>query len=229
MNIKLKKIIHFLISLPISIWINFKVFPFRTAILLHIIIDYRTSIYGHGLQKGSIILPAKFNFGLIKIGWGNGSLGNPHNKRNYIIISGKGKLIFNGKTQFAMGVTLRSDNDGVIQFGQNFRANQNFTCFSNTEINFGDNVLIGWNVNIRDSDGHKILNANGEITNLNNSINIGNHVWISSYCDILKGSSIPDNCIVGFRALVTKRFNECNSIIAGSPARIIKQNIKWEV
>lgn len=107
MNIKLKKIIHFLISLPISIWINFKVFPFRTAILLPIIIDYRTSIYGHGLQKGSIILPAKFNFGLIKIGWGNGSLGNPHNKRNYIIISGKGKLIFNGKTQFAMGVTLK--------------------------------------------------------------------------------------------------------------------------
>ena len=104
MNIKLKKIIHFLISLPISIWINFKVFPFRTAILLPIIIDYRTSIYGHGLQKGSIILPAKFNFGLIKIGWGNGSLGNPHNKRNYIIISGKGKLIFNGKTQFAMMV-----------------------------------------------------------------------------------------------------------------------------
>lgn len=51
MNIKLKKIIHFLISLPISIWINFKVFPFRTAILLPIIIDYRTSIYGHGLQK----------------------------------------------------------------------------------------------------------------------------------------------------------------------------------
>lgn len=47
MNIKLKKIIHFLISLPISIWINFKVFPFRTAILLPIIIDYRTSIYGH--------------------------------------------------------------------------------------------------------------------------------------------------------------------------------------
>lgn len=43
MNIKLKKIIHFLISLPISIWINFKVFPFRTAILLPIIIDYRTS------------------------------------------------------------------------------------------------------------------------------------------------------------------------------------------
>lgn len=90
-------------------------------------------------------------------------------------------------------------------------------------------MCFGWNVNIRDSDGHKILNANGEITNLNNSINIGNHVWISSYCDILKGSSIPDNCIVGFRALVTKRFNECNSIIAGSPARIIKQNIKWEV
>lgn len=51
MNIKLKKIIHFLISLPISIWINFKVFPFRTAILLPIIIDYRTSIYGAWITK----------------------------------------------------------------------------------------------------------------------------------------------------------------------------------
>lgn len=51
MNIKLKKIIHFLISLPISIWINFKVFPFRTAILLPIIIVIVLQYMGMDYKK----------------------------------------------------------------------------------------------------------------------------------------------------------------------------------
>ena len=93
----------------------------------------------------------------------------------------------------------------------------------------GNNILIGWNVNIRDSDGHNILNINNnEILNPNKSIEIGNHVWIGSYVDILKGASINDNSIIGFKSLVTKKYTEKNVIIAGSPAKIIKTNINWE-
>lgn len=217
------KLIHFLFSLPITVFVNFKVLPFSSAIHLPILIDYRTKF--RRLKYGCILI-SNNKFASIKIGWGNGSVGNFTYSKNYIYIY-NGKLIFDGNAQFAMGVTLRCDNGGIIHFGNNFTANQNFTCFSNTNIIFGDDVLCGWNVNVRDSDGHDIYNEN-EIMNPNQSIIIGKHCWLSAHVDILKGSKINDGCIVGFRSLVTKKFEDKNAILGGVPAKIIKTNISWK-
>lgn len=221
------KIIHVLISLPVTISLNLKCFPLCQAVRLPVIVDYRTIT--HGLYKGCIVLPANAKLGLIKIGWGTGSYGSHCNLNSYILFFGKGRLVFAGKAQFAKGVTLRCDNGGMLRFGNNFRANQNFSCFSNTEVFLGDDILAGWNVHIRDSDGHEIVGVDGHITNSNKAINIGNHVWLASHCDVLKGSQIPDGCVVGWRSLVTKKFDEKNCIIAGVPAKVVRQNINWRV
>lgn len=45
---------------------------------------------------------------------------------------------------------------------------------------------------------------------------IGNHVWIASHVDILKGCFVPDGCVLGFKSLVTSKFNDENCIIAGN-------------
>ncbi|MBR4891899.1 MAG: hypothetical protein IKZ34_01820 [Alphaproteobacteria bacterium] len=45
---------------------------------------------------------------------------------------------------------------------------------------------------------------------------------------ILKGTKIPDNCIVGARSLVNKKFDEPNVILVGIPAVIKKRGIQWE-
>ena len=39
---------------------------------------------------------------------------------------------------------------------------------------------------------------------------------------ILKGSKIPSNSMIGACSLVNKEFTEENTVIAGSPAKIIK-------
>lgn len=117
---------------------------------------------------------------------------------------------------------------GEILFGNNFSANQNFFCASNTRISFGDNVLLGWNVHIRDGDGHKIFNENREIINGNRTISIGSHVWLASYVSILKGAKISDDSIVGFGSIVTKSFSETNVVIGGTPAVVVKRNINWK-
>ena len=44
-------------SLPKSIYLNFKVFSLKTAIKLPIIVDYRTIM--HGLYKGCFMLDSK--------------------------------------------------------------------------------------------------------------------------------------------------------------------------
>ena len=56
---------------------------------------------------------------------------------------------------------------------------------------------------------------------------IGNHVWISADCKVLKGVTVPNNCIIGTNSVVTKKFTEENCIIAGNPAGVLKREVNW--
>ena len=91
----------------------------------------------------------------------------------------------------------------------------------------GDDVMISHGVNFRGSDGHAILLSDGTVSNRAHSIKIGSHVWICQDVLISKNTEIPDNCIVGTRAVVTKKFTQPNCVIAGVPAKIVKENIRW--
>ncbi|WP_096018326.1 hypothetical protein [Campylobacter lanienae] len=45
---------------------------------------------------------------------------------------------------------------------------------------------------------------------------------------IPKNSYIPSGCIVGKSAVVAKKFEKENVIIARNPTKIIKENILWD-
>jgi len=59
------------------------------------------------------------------------------------------------------------------------------------------------------------------------NVTIGNHVWVGAHASILKGSVIPNNCVIATRSVITKVFNESHAVIAGIPAKIVKHNIDW--
>jgi acetyltransferase-like isoleucine patch superfamily enzyme len=223
----LKRIARLTLSLPKTIYFNFYVFPFNIALKLPILMEYKTKFCE--VHKNTVLLNGNIKFAMIKIGWGEGSIGNECNRNNYWIVKKNCRIIFNGTAHFAKGVSLRADNGGEISFGDKFVANQNFFCASNTSISFGDNAVLGWNIHIRDSDGHKIYDENKNVINANRPINIGNQVWIASYANILKGATISDNSIVAFGSIVTKPFLEENVIIGGIPASVVKKNINWEI
>lgn len=42
------------------------------------------------------------------------------------------------------------------RLGNDFYANRNLTIQCEKQILFGDNDLLGWNVSVRDTDGHRI-------------------------------------------------------------------------
>lgn len=96
-----------------------------------------------------------------------------------------------------------------------------------TNLVIGDNCMLSRDINIMTYDGHPIydIDTKKEL-NKPQSIHIGNKVWIAANASILKGIVINDGSIVGFGSIVTKDVDK-NSIVVGTPAKIIKKNIFW--
>jgi acetyltransferase-like isoleucine patch superfamily enzyme len=102
-------------------------------------------------------------------------------------------------------------------------------CDAGGEIIIEDEVLMSDGICIWASDGHSIIDCNGKICNIcDRAIRIGRHSWIGQNVGILKGTNIPANSIVAYGAVVNKQFEKENCVLAGSPAKIIKENVKWE-
>lgn len=176
-----------------------------------------------GLRKGCIAVQK--NKGRVFIGFG-GTEGIQPAKHTNIVIGRTGKIVFEGKAVLGSGTAVRVD-DGICTFGDNFSCNTNCFISCAKAVTFGNNCLLGWNVNIRDVDGHVIL-TKGEKGCCLKPIKIGNNVWIASNVDILKGVTIGNANVIGYRSCVTKSILEENCLIAGYPATVIKRGIEWE-
>jgi len=109
-----------------------------------------------------------------------------------------------------------------------------FSCAENTRIisaegkmiSIGKDFLCSYNVEIRNTDAHTILDNNIRI-NSGKDIIIGDHVWCAQDVLLLKGTEIGSGCIVGAKSLVNKKYSDNNAIIAGVPAKIVRRNIHW--
>lgn len=98
-------------------------------------------------------------------------------------------------------------------------------CHNSIEI--GDNVKIGGNVVIYDTDFHS-LNPNDRLNKQNDKlftksspICIGKNVFIGAHSTILKGVTIGDNSIIGACSVVTKSIPP-NEIWAGNQCKFIR-------
>jgi acetyltransferase-like isoleucine patch superfamily enzyme len=218
-----------IVSIPKTIYLNFKVFPFKTAIIMPIFVAHNVKLAS--VYKNAILINTNIGRFMIKMGLSDGSKGFNHSYKNnsYLYIKKQAKIIFNGRASFSSGFSIRVDK-GNMEFGNNFSCNKHCSFSCSEGIKFGYDCLIGGNVNVRDSDGHTVFTiGNEDKMNENAPVVIGNHVWLCSNVDILKGVNIPDDCVVGYKGCVTKKFNEKNSLIAGYPARIMKSNINWKL
>ena len=101
-------------------------------------------------------------------------------------------------------------------------------CTEGTEVIIGKECLFSSQIYIRTGDSHSILDENDNRINPAESVVISDRVWICNDAKILKGVKIPEKSIVATGAVVTKKFEENNVILAGIPATIVKRNISWK-
>ena len=64
------------------------------------------------------------------------------------------------------------------------------------KISLGQDVMVGRNVVVYDSDHHAIRNIEGQTTNPDAPVSIGDHVWLATNATVLKGTSIGSGSII---------------------------------
>lgn len=210
---------------PKTAYINFRTLPFGKAVKFPFVVMGKCSF--KGLNKKTVRIDAPVKTGMIKIGAQKTSKrGIPINRQALMAVE-NGLLIFQGSASIGAGTSICASG-GTITLGDEFSCNVNCFIYSQKGIMFGKDVLLGWNVNIRDNDGHPLYDRDGNVINPNREVLIGDHVWIASYVDVLKGTNLAEGVIVGTRSLVTKAFEEKNQVIAGIPAKTVKRDVYWK-
>ncbi|EFG8312911.1 acyltransferase [Escherichia coli] len=163
----------------------------------------------------------------------------------------------NNKIIFSTGLTIKkliidiNGNNNTILIGKNCvlscsisaKSNQNkinigkFTtiggarieCEYGTEITIGEDCMFSRDIVIRSGDSHSIIDlTTGERINKAKSVIIGKHVWMGYGVNIGKGAVIKQNTIIGMGSYVNKEFTRGNVILAGTPAKIVKENVIWD-
>lgn len=95
-------------------------------------------------------------------------------------------------------------------------------------IDIGYHCMFSYGIVVRNHDSHYILNPETmEPTNQPKDIIIGSEVWIGEGATILKGVKIGDNSVIAMNSVVTKGCKE-GCVLAGNPAKIVKENILWK-
>lgn len=211
-----------ILSLPKSFYVNFKLFPFKIAIKFPIWVSCNTQL--GRLYKNTVKIEAPIKPKMIRFGCEGMNV--PGNTKGSVSIEKGADIVFKGYASFARGTVVRVD--GQVVFGNYFSVNSCSFISCSDQMNFGDDVLIGWHVHIRDTDGHTIVDEHKNEKPRKKPINIGNHVWIGAFAHVLRGVNIPDDCVVAYRSTVLHSFEESGCIIGGYPAKVIKRNSNWK-
>lgn len=118
-------------------------------------------------------------------------------------------------------------NNATLALGDKFRCNYSTTIdCSDSNIEIGDNVVLGWNTTIKNNDGHYII-ENGKDSTISKKIIIEDHVWLCANSTVLKGTCVKKDSVLAYGALLTKTIDQENILYGGIPAKMIKNNINW--
>jgi acetyltransferase-like isoleucine patch superfamily enzyme len=120
-------------------------------------------------------------------------------------------------------------NNCLIQIGNNTSFNSADIQLGedNSKIIIGEDNMFSFGIEIACTDTHSVTDFSGKLINYGKEIIIGNHNWICKKVSIMKNSKIPNNCVIAQNSLITSKFTQDNTVIAGIPARVVKENINW--
>lgn len=148
----------------------------------------------------------------------------------YIICWGNNSVLLLGSEVDLGGGVIACGPGSTIIIGDNTRCTHNSIVDARNGglIYVGPNGLWASGVSIMTDDMHAIrdLETGRQVNAFGGNVVIGSHVWLGLNALVMDGAVVGHDVVVGARSVVTKPLNP-NSIYAGVPARLIRNNITW--
>jgi len=118
--------------------------------------------------------------------------------------------------------------DAVLRIGARTTAMNAFVSLHEPgTIAIGEDCMFSSEVRMDVSDMHSILDREtGARINPARDIAIGDHVWLAHGVMVGKGATIGSGAVIGAKSLVLGTIPE-NVIAAGTPARVLRENVEW--
>lgn len=205
-----------------SLIINFRMFSFRDALRLPVIVFGSLKI---GKLSGRIILTCPIRRGLIRIGQ-NAEMNCSTTNSSYLSI--EGEWYIDGQVVLGCDVALIIKNTAKFYMGDGSCLRNRTKSIITRDVRFGRYVRLSHDSSMMTSNFHYMVDVNtGMVGRMDKEIMIGDYCWISNNCTIMPGTVIPPYTIVASHSMVNKDFShlEKYSVIGGMPARFLKSGV----
>lgn len=178
--------------------------------------------------EGDLQIRCLGNGHLIKIGNENKFMGN-----NVVLMyNNEAEVIIGHRCIFLQNnISCYAKSSLVIGNNCSFGADTKMVLHLCSKVNIKEDCMFSWEIDVIAGDGHAIFDLhtderiNSGYEEHISKIEFGEHIWVGARSTIL-GSAIGDGCVIGARSVVKGKFPN-NTIIAGSPAHIVKKDIAW--
>lgn len=144
-------------------------------------------------------------------------------QKNHIgtLMIGENTNVEIGDFSFHNGCYLNIADNAYFSAKSGF-ANSHTQVYCKKSISIGEHVFIAENVVIRDGDAHHLIGSDRYAP-----VIIGDDVWIGTNAIILKGITIGDGAVIAAGSVVTHSVPP-KCLVAGVPAKVIRENVEWE-
>jgi acetyltransferase-like isoleucine patch superfamily enzyme len=194
--------------------------PFKQALTIPILVSHRVKLEWLG---GRVVLNGPLRTGMIRLGFGYVDIFDQNRQRS--VWSNHGTITFRGRANLGHGFRVSVRAGGALTIGDSFRISAQSTILCRSNIEFGDDCLLAWDVLVMDSDWHALSYEHAQTTE--ERITIGDHVWIGCRSLILKGTSLGNGSVVAAGSTVAGMVSEPEVLLAGVPARVVRNKVRW--
>lgn len=133
----------------------------------------------------------------------------------------------NTKVESRLFISCMGNNNSISIGSDCFIGGLDIVSAEKGNVFIGNNCMMSYDIEIHQGTSHPIFDMNSKKRiNYSKDIEISDNVWIGKRVGLMSGFKIGKGSVVGFGSVTSGIFGK-NVIIAGAPARVIKENVEW--